>query len=286
MEADILHQKTSESSFCISPDSLRRDAPNFFTAAFFGYFSESETTSIFIERDPDNFAMIVQYLRRYDVDWPLDDQIAMNNLIDDVKYYGFERLLRLLEQAYEERWPQKVIPWQIRTYAPETEPIVAINLKNIEIDRWDQENLIYNVSPVIEVKESGTDSGHASEDEDETNGTDSKGIKFESFTFKDLSDETTFRKLTAQFRSSDSSLTFSPSLKLPFLKDACIVIDGREYCDYNDLSAYFGVTTRGKPLYFEEAVIRIDNGAFLIRARAWTYSNYYVKQPFIDACVV
>uniref|UniRef100_A0A1D1YJL1 Uncharacterized protein YDR132C n=1 Tax=Anthurium amnicola TaxID=1678845 RepID=A0A1D1YJL1_9ARAE len=164
--------KIGESSFCISPESLRRDAPNFFTAAFFGYFAESETTSIFIERDPDNFAMIVQYLRRYDVNWPLDDQIAMNNLIDDVKYYGFERLLRLLEQAYEERWPQRVVPWKIRTYAPETEPIVAINLKNIEIDRWDQEKLVYNVSPVIEAKQSGTDSGHESEDEDESDVTD------------------------------------------------------------------------------------------------------------------
>ncbi|CAG8435472.1 9993_t:CDS:2 [Funneliformis mosseae] len=310
-----------ESTFCLTSESLNRDAPNFFTAAFFGHFSEATTTSIFIERDPTNFAMIVKYLRRYEVDWPVKDKVSMKNLLEDVKYYGFERLQNLLEEIYEKHFPVKVIPWKILTYALEKEPILAINIKDVELKRWDSRSLIYNANPILKMKKktsnkenevvANTNDDDATVDNNEednvvnetikpnpekglyrleVHGRDalatvtsnlSNGIKFENFVLKDAAEDATFRVLTESFRTPDGTLTLSPSLKLSFLKDSCIEIDGIRYHNHNDLSSYLGVNARGKPFYFEEIVIRIESGAFLMRARAWTIPSYYASQPFV-----
>ncbi|CAI2165397.1 7300_t:CDS:2 [Funneliformis geosporum] len=323
--------KIGEGTFCLSSESLNRDAPNFFTAAFFGHFSEANTTSIFIDRDPTNFSMIVKYLRMYEVDWPVKDKISMKNLLEDVKYYGFERLQNLLEENYEKHFPEKVIPWKILTYAPEKEPIVAINIKDVELERWDSRSLIYNANPIlkmgrqtsskeIEVKnndetnEVTNDDLNVENNDEETefnNETNpnviepspekglyrlevhgrnalatvtsnlSNGIKFENFVMKDAAEDATFRVLTESFRTPEGTLTLSPSLKLSFLKDTCIEIDNIRYNNHNDLLSYLGVNARGKPFYFEEIVIRVDSGAFLMRARAWTIPSYYASQPFV-----
>lgn len=335
--------QVGESKFCLTSESLSRDAPNFFTAAFFGYFSESKTTSIFIERDPIYFSMMVRYLRGYEVDWPANDKITMNNLLADVKYYGFEKLQILLEDIYEKNFPENIIPWKVLTYASESEPIVAINIKDIELARWNSRSLIYDTNPILKknkplTNEDGQEGGNnddntndntlaednTTNDENENNainndatannndqnnvdniikpnpdkglyrleihGRDAlatvtsnlnNGVKFENLTLKDSADDKIFRALTESFRTSEGSLTLTPSLKLPYLKGSCVEIDGTKYYNYNDLSAYCGVTTKGKPLYFEEIVIRIDDGAFLMRARAWTIPSYYASQPFV-----
>ncbi|CAB4414176.1 unnamed protein product [Rhizophagus irregularis] len=335
--------QVGESKFCLTSESLSRDAPNFFTAAFFGYFSESKTTSIFIERDPIYFSMMVRYLRGYEVDWPANDKITMNNLLADVKYYGFEKLQILLEDIYEKNFPENIIPWKVLTYASESEPIVAINIKDIELARWNSRSLIYDTNPILKknkplTNEDGQEGGNNDDntndntlaednntnDENENNvinndatannndqnnvdniikpnpdkglyrleihGRDAlatvtsnlnNGVKFENLTLKDSADDKIFRALTESFRTSEGSLTLTPSLKLPYLKGSCVEIDGTKYYNYNDLSAYCGVTTKGKPLYFEEIVIRIDDGAFLMRARAWTIPSYYASQPFV-----
>uniref|UniRef100_U9UKU9 Potassium channel tetramerisation-type BTB domain-containing protein n=3 Tax=Rhizophagus irregularis TaxID=588596 RepID=U9UKU9_RHIID len=335
--------QVGESKFCLTSESLSRDAPNFFTAAFFGYFSESKTTSIFIERDPIYFSMMVRYLRGYEVDWPANDKITMNNLLADVKYYGFEKLQILLEDIYEKNFPENIIPWKVLTYASESEPIVAINIKDIELARWNSHSLIYDTNPILKknkplTNEDGQEGGNnddstndntlaednTTNDENENNvinndatannndqnnvdniikpnpdkglyrleihGRDAlatvtsnlnNGVKFENLTLKDSADDKIFRALTESFRTSEGSLTLTPSLKLPYLKGSCVEIDGTKYYNYNDLSAYCGVTTKGKPLYFEEIVIRIDDGAFLMRARAWTIPSYYASQPFV-----
>ncbi|CAJ0900683.1 3394_t:CDS:2 [Entrophospora sp. SA101] len=350
--------KIGEKSFFLSSESLNNDAPNFFTAAFFGYFQESNTSKIFIERDPTYFDMIVRYLRGYEVDWPFHDKTEMKNLLADVRFYGFGNLQIILEEVFEQNFPKVVIPWKIITYAPENEPVLAINIKDIELRRWDGKNLIYDTNPILKKKintsentltdnnvtdnnnnvnvddnntDSEDDNSTDSEDDNNVNhqviqiesnverglykleihGKDafatvtskwSNGIKFENFAFKNADEERTFKVLTESFRinnnnthsthnntnSNDnahiddvSSLTLSPSLKLPFLKDSCIEIDNQKYHSYNDLSAYFG-TTKGKPLYFEELVIRIDRRVYLMRAKAWTAPSYYASRPFIQ----
>jgi hypothetical protein len=331
-----------ESKFCLTSESLKRDAPNFFTAAFFGYFSESKTTSIFIERDPIYFSIIVRYLRGYEVDWPVNDKISMNNLLSDVKYYGFEKLQILLEEMYEKNFPEKIIPWKVLTYASEGEPVVVVNIKDVELVRWNSHSLIYDTNPILKNNKSNEDGQESdnsnnsannntlaednenndvavntaadnddvnNENNDQNNVDDiikpnpekglyrleihgrdalatvtfnlNNGIKFENLTLKDSTEDKIFRTLTESFRTSEGSLTLTPSLKLPYLKDACIEIDGSKYYNYNDLSTYCGVTTKGKPLYFEEIVIRIDDGVFLMRARAWTIPFYYASQPFV-----
>jgi hypothetical protein len=340
--------KIGENNFCLSSDSLNSDAPNFFTAAFFGYFSEAETTSIFIERDPIYFSMIVRYLRGYEVDWPINEKTSMINLLADVKYYGFEKLQYLLEELYEENFPEKVLPWKIVSYAFENDPVVAVNIKDVEFERWDSHSMIYDVNPILKTKKpSVNDDGasdnatltenHADENNDDvtnnnvtdnTDNTDNaaadatnneqdnadkviepnsekglyrlevhgrnalatvtsnwnNGIKFEKFALKNPVEEETFSTLTKSFRTPEGSFNLSPSLKLPFLKDACVEIDGSKYYTYNELSTYFGTTSRSRPLYFEEFVVRIDDdGAFLIKARACTISSYYASQPFVHS---
>ncbi|CAH1757813.1 3613_t:CDS:2 [Entrophospora sp. SA101] len=274
--------KIGEKSFFLSSESLNNDAPNFFTAAFFGYFQESNTSKIFIERDPTYFDMIVRYLRGYEVDWPFHDKTEMKNLLADVRFYGFGNLQIILEEVFEQNFPKVVIPWKIITYAPENEPVLAINIKDIE--------------GLYKLEIHGKDAFAT------VTSKWSNGIKFENFAFKNADEERTFKVLTESFRinnnnthsthnntnSNDnahiddvSSLTLSPSLKLPFLKDSCIEIDNQKYHSYNDLSAYFG-TTKGKPLYFEELVIRIDRRVYLMRAKAWTAPSYYASRPFIQ----
>src|SRR5207248_3137812 len=132
-----------EKSFFLSPDSLNNDSPNFFTAAFFGYFQESNTSTIFVERDPVYFDMFAKYLRGYEVDWPFHNKTEMMNLLADAKYYGFENLRIMLEEAFNQHFPKVVIPWKILTYAPENEPVLAVNIKDIESDRWDRSRLVY-----------------------------------------------------------------------------------------------------------------------------------------------
>ncbi|CAJ0640566.1 1650_t:CDS:2 [Entrophospora sp. SA101] len=307
--------KIGEKSFFLSSESLNNDAPNFFTAAFFGYFQESNTSKIFIERDPTYFDMIVRYLRGYEVDWPFHDKTEMKNLLADVRFYGFGNLQIILEEVFEQNFPKVVIPWKIITYAPENEPVLAINIKDIELRRWDGKNLIYDTNPILKKKintiiqiESNVERGlykleiHGKDAFATVTSKWSNGIKFENFAFKNADEERTFKVLTESFRinnnnthsthnntnSNDnahiddvSSLTLSPSLKLPFLKDSCIEIDNQKYHSYNDLSAYFG-TTKGKPLYFEELVIRIDRRVYLMRAKAWTAPSYYASRPFIQ----
>ncbi|RIA88157.1 hypothetical protein C1645_739579 [Glomus cerebriforme] len=336
----IFNVQIGERSFCLSSESLNNDAPNFFTAAFFGYFSEAKSTNIFIERDPTYFSMIIRYLRGYEVDWPINEKTSMKNLLADVKYYGFERLQNLLEEIYEKNFPENVIPWKILTYASESDPVVAINVKDVELARWNSQSLIYDTSKVLKTKKPLINNGegdnsdsddtlaevNANNDDvtanaaaDDNNANDGQndnannvivpdpdkclyrleihgkdasatvtsnwnnGIKFENFTLKDSEEEKIFCKLTESFRTPEGSLNLTPSLKLPFLKDACIEIDGSKYYTYNDLSTYFGVPTRGKPLYFEEIVVRIDEGVFLMRARARTIPFYYASQPFVHS---
>jgi hypothetical protein len=93
--------------FLISYDQLHFDAPNYFTTLFEGPFREAtegkhEAT---LYRDPSLFRIIETYLSGYEIfplpdgGWPkyMSKKAVMKNLIDDAKFYGFERLVLLLE---------------------------------------------------------------------------------------------------------------------------------------------------------------------------------------------
>jgi hypothetical protein len=102
----------------LSSDQLYFDAPNYFTNLFQGPFQEAAEgkRDVVLYRDPNLFRIIEMYLSGYQI-FPLPDDgwtksmskvAARKNLIEDAKFYGFERLILLLEkgakQAKEKRY--------------------------------------------------------------------------------------------------------------------------------------------------------------------------------------
>lgn len=90
--------------------------PNYFTALFFGEFSEAGSTTIYLDRNPELFAIIVEYLSGYTI-LPLseralprimDMQCALRNLAEDAAFYG---LSRLHAQLTEPRQPRIDFAW-------------------------------------------------------------------------------------------------------------------------------------------------------------------------------
>ena len=78
----------------------RSCSPNYFTAIFFGDFAESGTTTVHVDRNPDLFALILEYLSGYSI-LPLseralprtmDTRTALRNLAEDAAFYGLSRL--------------------------------------------------------------------------------------------------------------------------------------------------------------------------------------------------
>lgn len=94
-----------DEEFTLRKSQLEFDAPNYFTAIFLGDFSEGGTTTTTVDRNPDLFAIIVEYLSGYRV-LPLapkalprtmDTKTALLNLIDDAAFYGLSKLHSLLK---------------------------------------------------------------------------------------------------------------------------------------------------------------------------------------------
>ncbi|KAL5520563.1 hypothetical protein ACEPAG_9787 [Sanghuangporus baumii] len=89
-----------DEEFALRRSQMDFDAPNYFTAIFFGDFAESGQTTIYVDRNPDLFAIIVEYLSGYTI-FPLperalprtmDSQTALRNLAEDAAFYGLSRL--------------------------------------------------------------------------------------------------------------------------------------------------------------------------------------------------
>lgn len=85
-----------DEEFTLRKSQIDFDAPNYFTAIFLGDFSEGGTTTTTVDRNPDLFAIIVEYLSGYHI-LPLaskalprtmDSKTAMLNLIEDAAFYG------------------------------------------------------------------------------------------------------------------------------------------------------------------------------------------------------
>ncbi|KAI8377694.1 uncharacterized protein BYT42DRAFT_614357 [Radiomyces spectabilis] len=80
--------------FRVSWESLKSDGPNNF---FTNYFRKQKTTrTMYIDRDADIFAIIIQHLRGYHVR-PRDD-LQNCALLKDAQYYGLKRLTKILQE--------------------------------------------------------------------------------------------------------------------------------------------------------------------------------------------
>ena len=93
-----------DEEFNLSKKQLEFDSPNYFTTYFFGDYMESGSKTMTLDRNPDLFALIVEYLSGYTI-LPLspkalprmmDEHMAMQNLAEDAAFYGLNRLYALL----------------------------------------------------------------------------------------------------------------------------------------------------------------------------------------------
>ncbi|TDL27011.1 hypothetical protein BD410DRAFT_480703 [Rickenella mellea] len=93
-----------DEEFTLYKTQIEFDAPNYFTACFFGEFAESKQTTIALDRNPDLFALIVEYMSGYCVlpisakalPRTMDIATATANLVEDAAFYGLSRLHALL----------------------------------------------------------------------------------------------------------------------------------------------------------------------------------------------
>ncbi|KZT25392.1 hypothetical protein NEOLEDRAFT_1148028 [Neolentinus lepideus HHB14362 ss-1] len=93
-----------DQEFRLSKRQIEFDSPNFFTACFLGSFQESSSKSVALDRNPQLFAIIVEYLSGYEI-LPLpaaflsermDAGYVTRNLFVDADFYGLMGLKRLL----------------------------------------------------------------------------------------------------------------------------------------------------------------------------------------------
>jgi hypothetical protein len=90
--------------FTLTRQQITFDSPNHFTNAFLGDFSESSTRTLHLDGSPELFAIIVDYLRGYDI-LPLEPRSlprtmgpekAKINLGRDAEHLGLNKLAALL----------------------------------------------------------------------------------------------------------------------------------------------------------------------------------------------
>jgi hypothetical protein len=111
--------------FRLSSDQLHFDAPNYFTALFEGPFQEAVEgkCEVVLYRDPHLFRIIETYLSGYrifplpDDAWPkhMSKQAARENLMDDAKFYGLDRLVLLLEEDIQGATREKERRYHVTT---------------------------------------------------------------------------------------------------------------------------------------------------------------------------
>jgi len=92
--------------FILSRDQIYFDSPNYFTMLFTGTFQEAVNgqREVKLHRDPYLFKIIQTYLSGYSI-LPLSDnwmpvymsqEAALQNLLEDARFYGLEKLVDLL----------------------------------------------------------------------------------------------------------------------------------------------------------------------------------------------
>jgi hypothetical protein len=94
-------------TFVLFDDQIRRDAPNYFTNYFEGFFKESQcgVLAMKLNRDPHLFTFIHSYLSGYEI-FPLpkdnipdhfSEESRLKNLLLDARFYGLDTLAEELE---------------------------------------------------------------------------------------------------------------------------------------------------------------------------------------------
>jgi hypothetical protein len=79
--------------FRLSWESLKSDGPNNF---FLEYFRKKKTKTMYVDRDPDIFELIVKHLRGYYI--RSTDDIHNQSLLYDATYFGLNRLKKVLQE--------------------------------------------------------------------------------------------------------------------------------------------------------------------------------------------
>lgn len=106
-----------DEEFTLRKSQIEFDGPNYFTAFFCGEFKEAgDGSTLFLDRNPELFAVIVEYMSGYTV-LPLaakalprvmDERLALQCLADDAAFYGLARLHALLTKP---RTPRFDLTW-------------------------------------------------------------------------------------------------------------------------------------------------------------------------------
>ncbi|KAG9087141.1 hypothetical protein FRC06_002710 [Ceratobasidium sp. 370] len=101
-------------NFTLTRDQVEFDSPNYFTSCFLGEFTESQTRTVTLSRDPHLFRIILDYLSGYEV-LPLHEsavpkrmglEVALRNLLIDARFYLLDGLVQ--EDGEESRWSPPV----------------------------------------------------------------------------------------------------------------------------------------------------------------------------------
>ncbi|KAG8687846.1 hypothetical protein FRC09_013249 [Ceratobasidium sp. 395] len=96
--------------FLLTRDQVEFDSPNYFTSCFLGEFTEAQTRTLTLSRDPELFKIILDYLSGYDV-LPLHELMipkrmnfnaALRNLLADAQFYQLDGLVDQIDQKNQE----------------------------------------------------------------------------------------------------------------------------------------------------------------------------------------
>lgn len=103
-----------EKTYTLTLAQIQTDSPNFFSTAFLGEYTESETRSITVDRRNDTFEIILQYLDGHDLVYDVlqghfkleghETGHAVRLLEAEVAYFGLDRLERLLDVGNIPTW--------------------------------------------------------------------------------------------------------------------------------------------------------------------------------------
>ncbi|KAG8687214.1 hypothetical protein FRC08_012104 [Ceratobasidium sp. 394] len=94
----------------LTRDQVDFDSPNYFTSCFLGEFTESQTRTVTLSRDPDLFRIIIDYLSGYKV-LPLHESAlprrmgmdaALFNLLVDAQFYLLDGLITQIKTIEQE----------------------------------------------------------------------------------------------------------------------------------------------------------------------------------------
>ncbi|KAG8752283.1 hypothetical protein FRC12_012042 [Ceratobasidium sp. 428] len=110
--------------FLLTRDQVEFDSPNYFTSCFLGEFTEAQTRTLTLSRDPELFKIILNYLSGYDV-LPLHELMipkqmnsnaALRNLLADAQFYQLDGLVDQIDEENQAVKKAEQAPASTSTY--------------------------------------------------------------------------------------------------------------------------------------------------------------------------